>query len=244
MLHSILTGPMTDDDTRKFFGSHDALNAWEQYIATLGSLVTQLAAGLPLPSTVTTSLAALLPGQELLERLGMSPRAVPKGAANLPALGPAREYQEMAQRLLILTERFRTLYAQYAETIADVHRAATRALGQRVASEANLLDSPSRAYHIWIDGAEAAYAQAVHTESFAKLFGSMCNLLADFRNERAQWLAHMARLWDLPSRTEVDALHQQVRALTTAARRSAIKDDPHAPKKRTGKTRQRRGGKR
>ena len=231
---------MTDDAARTCFGSSDTLNAWDQYIAALGSLAMQLAAGVPAHPTVMSAMPALLPWQELLDRLGMSPRALPEGAATVPALGPAREYQEMAQRLLNLTERFRTLYAEYAETVADVHRAGTRALGQQLADDATLLSSASRAYDVWIDGAEAAYAQAVHTERFAKLFGGMCNLLADFRNARAQWLAHIARMWDLPSRSEVDALHQQVRVLTTAARRSVTNEIKRPKKTSADKTRRRR----
>ena len=195
---------MTSPGAQSAFGAKEALHAWDQYIAAFESLLTQIAAGVPLHPTVTMPMPALLPWQELLERFGLSPRALPNGGANLAGLGAGREFQESAHRLLQLAQRFRTLYAQYEETIADVHRLATRALGQRLASDATLLNSPSRAYQIWIDGAEAAYARAVHTESFATLFGSMCNLLADFRNERARGLAHMARLWDLPTRSEVE----------------------------------------
>ncbi len=75
--------------------------------------------------------------------------------------------------------------------------------------------SPADLYDAWIDCAEGTYAQAAHSERFARLLAELCNISSAFKVERGKLTEQIARHLDLPSRAEVDTLHRQVRALTT-----------------------------
>jgi hypothetical protein len=83
--------------------------------------------------------------------------------------------------------------------------------------------TPADLYDAWIDCAEGTYAQAAHSERFARLLAELCNISSAFKVERGKLTEQIARHLDLPSRAEVDTLHRQVRALTTAMRATAAK---------------------
>jgi hypothetical protein len=78
--------------------------------------------------------------------------------------------------------------------------------------------TPAELYDAWIDCAESTYSQAAHSERFARLLAELCNISCAFKVERGKLSEQIARHLDLPSRAEVDTLHRQVRALTSAIR--------------------------
>jgi class III poly(R)-hydroxyalkanoic acid synthase PhaE subunit len=142
--------------------------------------------------------------------------------ANLaPALGWSRDYQRIAQRMLQIGNRFQHSYAEFLQQSADICERALQATRRRAADDARLANSPVAAYEAWIDSAEEAYSQAAHGEAFSRTLGELCNLLSAFKVERGKLLEMLARHLDLPSRTEVDSLHRQVRELNAAMRAAA-----------------------
>jgi hypothetical protein len=94
--------------------------------------------------------------------------------------------------------------------------------------------SPTDLYDAWIDSAEACYAQVAHGESFARLLGELANIYSAIKIERAKLTEQIARHFGLPSRAEVDTLHRQVRALSSAARGNLARK-PRKPRGRTRK---------
>jgi hypothetical protein len=99
--------------------------------------------------------------------------------------------------------------------------------------------SPAELYDAWIDCAEGTYAQAAHSERFARLLAELCNISSAFKVERGKLTEQIARHLDLPSRAEVDTLHHQVRALKLAMRAAAphAAASPHATASRPGASR-------
>jgi hypothetical protein len=218
------------------------LKVWDDYVAACQSLFERLSGG---SSATVGGLGApmppafLGPWKDFAASLGMPPDLGVGGqfkpeqlfASFLPGLGYSREYQEICRRMLELTTQFRRRYAEFAQQSADIGKSALHAVQQRGASDDTLRASPAAIYDAWIDSAEAAYAQAAHTEPFARLLADLCNILSAFKVERGKLLEALARQLDWPSRAEIDSLHRQVRSLTTAAAKAAAATQPAAARK-------------
>ena len=146
---------------------------------------------------------------------GSNPAQMFPGA---PALGLSREYQETAQRLLELSQQFQLRYAEFAQQNAAILQDAFQVMKKRIDAAPPTPQSPAELYDAWIDSAEGTYAQAAHSDSFARLLAELCNISSAFKIERGKLTEQIARHLDLPSRAEVDTLHRQVRALKDAMR--------------------------
>jgi hypothetical protein len=114
----------------------------------------------------------------------------------VPALGPAREHLEMLQKMSDLSLQFQRKYAEFTAHLAGIPQPGSAAT-----------------YDEWIDSAETAYATLAHGATFARLLGELCNSLNALKVQRAKLLEYFSRQLDLPTRAEVDSLHQQVREL-------------------------------
>jgi class III poly(R)-hydroxyalkanoic acid synthase PhaE subunit len=203
--------------------SHGFLKAWVDQAGAFqemfARLVDQSAAAMP-PSMPPPHLA---PWKNFVDALGMgafNPEQMFPGA---PALGLSREYQETAARLLDLSKQFQQRYAEFAQQNATIMQDAFQVLKKRFDATPSGGKTPADLYDAWIDCAEGTYAQAAHSERFARLLAELCNISSAFKVERGKLAEQIARHLDLPSRAEVDTLHRQVRALTTAMRATAAK---------------------
>src|SRR3984885_3601737 len=162
----------------------------------------------------------LAPWKDFLERLGLGgfdPQTFP----GIPALGLSREYQETAARLLELSKQFQQRFGEFAQQNATVMQDAFQVMKKRLDAAPPALSSTTELYDAWIDCAEGTYAQAAHSERFARLLAELCNISSAFKVERGKLTEQIARHLDLPSRAEVDTLHRQVRALNEAVRAAA-----------------------
>ena len=227
---------MTDPNTAHPQGPA-FLKVWDDYAAACQSLLERLSDGSaatvgglggPMPP------AFLGPWKDFAASLGM-PSGMGAGeqfkpgqmiASLLPGLGYSREYQEISRRMLELTTQFQRRFADFVQQSADIGKSALHAVQKRGASDETLRTSSAAIYDAWIDSAEAAYAQAAHTEPFARLLADLCNILSAFKIERGKLLEALARQLDWPSRAEVDSLHRQVRSLTEAAAKTTAATKP------------------
>ena len=107
----------------------------------------------------------------------------------------------------------------------DLHGAARAASAERSQRRRSL----HTLYDTWIDCAEDAYARMAHGEAF-------CSALADYVNASSQWrrelqasIEYSAKLLDLPTRSEINALTQRLRALE---KRAAAQHRSRAPRRR------------
>ena len=162
----------------------------------------------------------------------MFARLADQSTAAIPALGLSREYQESAARLLDLSKQFQQRYAEFAQQNVAIMQDAFQVMKKRLDAAPPAPSSPAELYDAWIDCAEGTYAQAAHSERFARLLAELCNISSAFKVERGKLTEQIARHLDLPSRAEVDTLHHQVRALKLAMRaaapRAAEAAAPHA----------------
>jgi Poly(R)-hydroxyalkanoic acid synthase subunit (PHA_synth_III_E) len=179
--------------------------------------------------------------QTLMQAPGAwAPAAGPKGApTEFAALGLTRERQEAMQkfsRLLAQLQEVQTkLAAQWlkigAETskkfAARVSVTGTQASGGSMASIKGL-------YDLWIECAEEVYGGIAHSPEYCQLIAELANSSNAVRAEQQRELESWARQFDLPTRAEVNSLHQQVKQLRAQLRSQAPPPPsrPPTPKKK------------
>ena len=132
--------------------------------------------------------------------------------AGVPALGPAREHLEIVQKMTELGAQFQRTYAEFSAHLAGIPQDAMRGIKN---------PNGGAAYDEWIESAEAAYSTLAHGATFARLLGELCNTVNALKVQRGKLLEYAARQVDLPTRAEVDSLHQQIRELREQSRKQS-----------------------
>jgi class III poly(R)-hydroxyalkanoic acid synthase PhaE subunit len=213
------------------------LQAWVDQAGAFQEMFARLSdqASAAIPASMQPPLLA--PWKDFVDKMGMG-GFDPAQFPSAPALGLSREYQETGARLLELGKQFQQRFAEFAQLNTAVMQDAFQVMKKRLDAEPQARKSPVDLYDTWIDCAEGAYQQAAHSEGFARLLAELCNISSACKVERGKFSEQIARHLDLPSRAEVDTLHQQVRALKDAMRSAASEstaarppDDPKAARK-------------
>jgi hypothetical protein len=194
------------------------LKAWVDQAGAFQEMFARLAdqSATAVPPSMPPPLLA--PWKDFVDRMGIGGFDPAQMFPGAPALGPSREYQETAARLLQLSQQFQQRYAEFAQQNATIMQDAFQVMKKRLDAAPPASKSPAELYDAWIDCAEGTYAQAAHSDSFARLLAELCNISSALKIERGKLTEQIARHLDLPSRAEVDTLHRQVRALTDAMR--------------------------
>jgi class III poly(R)-hydroxyalkanoic acid synthase PhaE subunit len=193
----------------------DQAGAFQEMFARLVDQTTGAMSG-SMPLSMPAPLLA--PWKDFVDGMGMGGFNPEQMFSGTPALGLSREYQETAARLLDLSKQFQQRYAEFAQQNATIMQDAFHVLKKRFDAAPPDRKTPADLYDAWIDSAEGTYAQAAHSERFARLLAELCNISSAFKVERGKLTEQIARHLDLPSRAEVDTLHRQVRALKDAMR--------------------------
>jgi class III poly(R)-hydroxyalkanoic acid synthase PhaE subunit len=146
------------------------------------------------------------------------------GAAipGMPALGPTRESQESMQRLAQLGARYAQAQMQVSGQWNDIIGKALRELGERLTPKLKSGAAPAsmkEVYDLWVDSAEAVYAQAARGTAFVQAQAELTNSMSQLRSAQRELLEEWARQFDLPTRAELNSIHQQLRDLKAALQR-------------------------
>ena len=119
------------------------------------------------------------------------------------------------ERLGALAARVMQAQAQLATQWGQVVGNALRDLGQKLAPQLQggaLPASLREVYDLWVDTAEKAYAGTAQGSAFTQAQSELANALSQLRIAQRDWLEEWGRAFDLPTRAELNSLHQQVRA--------------------------------
>lgn len=133
-----------------------------------------------------------------------------------PALGPGREQMLRAQRAFDAWNRLTQAQGRLQRMWSDTLRNAAAAFTSRLqpASDASLTaEATARLYDSWIECAEEAYANTAHSDAFCDGLSEHVNAAADWRRESTAGIEAWAKLWDLPTRSEINTLTLRVREL-------------------------------
>jgi len=141
------------------------------------------------------------------------------GALGMPGLGPAREQQESWQRLLPILARCTQAQLQVSGQWNDIIGRALRELAERLAPRLRSGTPPGsmkEIYDLWVDAAESVYAQAARGAAFVQAQAELTNATSQLRSAQRELVEEWAKQFDLPTRAELNSVHQQLRELKAA----------------------------
>ena len=176
------------------------------------------------------------PWQAAAAGFGMPP-GMPPGMSNLfsgagnvnpaewlqwPALGPAREHQESWQKLAAAAMRYSQAQGKLAGLWNDVVATGLKDLGKKLAPKLQsgaVPGSMRELYDNWVESAESAYKGAAHGAAFMQAQAEMSNAMSALRMAQRDMFEEWGKQFDLPTRAELNSLHQQLKQLTDAVRK-------------------------
>lgn len=133
-----------------------------------------------------------------------------------PAMGPARQYQERAQRLADAALRYDAAQRRLLRLWSDLLSEAATTFADRVLAMNPAQPTQSELhdlFDLWIDSAEQAYSRAAAGESFCDAVADSVNAISDWRRDMQANIEDSAKVFDLPTRSELDGLAKRLRAL-------------------------------
>lgn len=160
--------------------------------------------------------------------------ANPWGAfASPPPPAPMAAQQELWQRIAQLADQSAQAQARLTAQWNEIITKALQRLGASAESLSNAAPTPEslRAlYDKWVNIAETTYAEAAHAPQFAQAQAELGNAQNKLRTAQREFIERMAREFDLPTRAELNSLHEQLRELKKAVqelrKRSARSSGP------------------
>jgi hypothetical protein len=165
---------------------------------------------------------------------GFGPSA-PWSFGPLP-IGPAATQSSEAQRSFELLARLAELQGQLTAHWSEIAQSAARRFVARLGTGAAVPTSTEQAlklYQLWVASAEEAYAATVHKPDFARLQAEVANTSAALLVEQRKHAETLVRAFGLPTRSEVDALYDQVKNLRRELAELAASATTPAPAPRT-----------
>ena len=153
------------------------------------------------------------------------------------ALGLTRERQEAWQKFSRLVAQFQEVQTKLAAQWIKIGAETTQKFAARVS--AGGADAPGGAtasikslYDLWIECAEEVYGGVAHSPEYCRLIADLANSSNAVRAEQQRELESWAQQFDLPTRAEVNSLHQQVKELRAQLRSQTSPPPPPSPKKK------------
>lgn len=136
--------------------------------------------------------------------------------ASLPGIGYSREKQDSWNLLYKLWTAFEGQTRKYNAGMAQVGIEAVQKFQDYVSNPpagAENLKSLKEVYGKWVDICEEVYARYAVSDEYTKLYGEVVNALMAFKGQVNVLTDDIADQFNLPTRTEVDSLHQRLHAL-------------------------------
>jgi len=166
----------------------------------------------------------------------MPPGAAPK-SADFAALGVTRERQEAWQKFARLLAQYQEVQTKLARQWVTIGSEATKKFSARASAMGagaprGSMQSLRELYDLWIECAEEVYGSVAHSPEYAQLIAELANSSNAVRAEQQRELESWARQFDLPTRAEINSLHQQVKELRAQvrARAPSASHSPPQPK--------------
>jgi len=136
--------------------------------------------------------------------------------ASIPGIGYTREKQEQANKLYKLFVDYEAKMREYNAEMTKVGLQALHRFNDYLhnpPADAAPLESLKQIYAKWVDVCEEVYAKYAVSDDYTRLYGDTVNALMAFKKQLHAVTDDMADQFNLPTRSEVDSLHQRVQEL-------------------------------
>lgn len=166
----------------------------------------------------TVSSLSALPGDGFPASLhgGFDPHAKLDQFLSTPGLGYAREYQAEYQKLFRLLLDYQKAYQKYSSFFVEVNKETLDCMRDSLLARAQgdevPISSVRELYNLWVDCGEQVYARSVLTDDYSKMHGEIINALMALKHQGAQMMDDVAGSLNLPTRQEMDTIHQRFQA--------------------------------
>jgi class III poly(R)-hydroxyalkanoic acid synthase PhaE subunit len=134
------------------------------------------------------------------------------------ALGPGREqhtaWQEYLQALSNYQARQQAVLQAYGEVFMQSLQA-VRTHTEKPGAHAAGISSFRELYELWIEYGEQAFARLAEDESFIAVQAASVNAMSHFNLKRNALLEYWLKMYDLPTRSELNSVHLRLRELST-----------------------------
>jgi len=135
---------------------------------------------------------------------------------NAPALGLAREqqlaWQAMMRAQLEFQIRLQALLALYVKVFADSLAQLSAQLEQR-AGQGQAPDDVRAMFDLWVECGEQVFAQVARDDVFVQAQAECGNAFNQLKLAQGVLIEHWLKAHDLPTRSELNSLHQRMREL-------------------------------
>jgi len=162
--------------------------------------------------------------------------APPPSMGESPAFGATREHQQRWQRMAEAARRIDDAQRRLQRLWSDALREAAAAFAAQLLPPhpgGVSAEALRKLYDTWIDCAEQAYARVAHGEAFCKALAEYVNASSQWRRELQASIEHMAKLLDLPTRSEINTLTQRLKSVEQLLRAQQDKRKPQVAASRT-----------
>ena len=139
----------------------------------------------------------------------------------VPASGPLHAQQQATERLMGATLRWQRAASRVSELLSVIATEAGAGLIAALAgpdASGPPITSLRQLHDLWVECGEQAYASAVHREEFAAAQAELLTAMVEMRFEQRRQIEEWARAFNLPTRTEVDAIYRRLHDLARELR--------------------------
>jgi hypothetical protein len=132
-----------------------------------------------------------------------------------PALGLMREHEQAWRDLAEAQAQYRQLESELLSQLNAVQLEALALLEHRVRERgpSESIKEMRELYDLWVECGEEVYARCVRAEPYCKAQAALANAASELRRRQQVILERALRLFDLPTRSEVNSIHRQLREL-------------------------------
>jgi class III poly(R)-hydroxyalkanoic acid synthase PhaE subunit len=136
--------------------------------------------------------------------------------SRVPPLGLAREQTEAWRELAAAQAECQKLEQELRVVLTRVQSDALALLEQRIGERSQAGKSVAtyrELYDLWVECGEKVYADVAHSEPYCRLQAQMGNATMRLRSRLQTVIESGLRQFDLPTRSELNTVHRQVREL-------------------------------
>jgi class III poly(R)-hydroxyalkanoic acid synthase PhaE subunit len=178
---------------------------------------------------------------ETLRGMGVAQKSLMEALAKIPPLGLAGGYFEPWTELHTADAEYLKMEERFRKSLIDVHLKTLDELERRLKSRKGGAPANERElFDLWVECGEAVFAKIAHSAEFAQLQGSLSNAAVHRVRAQKAVLEQIARMYDMPTRAELNTVHQQLRTVrreleSLKAKSGTTKREPKAQRKPASK---------
>ena len=134
--------------------------------------------------------------------------------ARLPPIGIAREHSETWRELLAAQAECQRLEQELRAVLARVQADALDLLNERLRErdeQQRPITQYRELYDLWVDCGEQVYAKVAHSPAYGRLQAELGNAAMRVRTHQQKVLEQGLKQFDLPTRSELNTVHRQLR---------------------------------